>query len=243
MVCVDRATSCTSAATAVSRSAAPTSCARSRPRKKCSSTAARSCSSIARRRAISSAPRRGSSASGFARAREIVDDAAGGARCYARFLDRRSSAQDDPWAERAHGKDAAEFAPLRADARARRRMSWLDVGPLAACRSAARASCASAARHRGVPHGRRRGLRAARQLPAPRRAAVAGHRARRRASPARCTTGSSICKQRQRGRRGRRLHADVRDASRRRPRRDRLPARDGARVAFDPTRVRAFERA
>ena len=46
-------------------------------------------------------------------------------------------------------------------------------------------------RRRRVPHRRRPGLRAARPLPAQGRAAVAGHRHRPTAWPARCTTGRS----------------------------------------------------
>jgi nitrite reductase (NADH) large subunit len=44
----------------------------------------------------------------------IVDDAAGRQALYARFLESQTHAQVDPWAERAKGKDADEFAPLRA---------------------------------------------------------------------------------------------------------------------------------
>jgi nitrite reductase (NADH) large subunit len=45
---------------------------------------------------------------------KIVDDAAGRRALYVRFLEAQKFAQIDPWAERARGKDAAEFAPLRA---------------------------------------------------------------------------------------------------------------------------------
>jgi nitrite reductase (NADH) large subunit len=44
----------------------------------------------------------------------IVDDAAGRRTLYERFLESQRFAQVDPWAERANGKDAEEFAPLRA---------------------------------------------------------------------------------------------------------------------------------
>jgi nitrite reductase (NADH) large subunit len=44
----------------------------------------------------------------------IVDDAAGRRALNARFLESQKYSQIDPWAERANGKDAAEFAPLRA---------------------------------------------------------------------------------------------------------------------------------
>jgi len=45
---------------------------------------------------------------------KIVDDAAGRQALYSRFLAAQKYSQVDPWAERAHGKDAAEFAPLEA---------------------------------------------------------------------------------------------------------------------------------
>jgi len=45
---------------------------------------------------------------------KIVDDAAGRQALYSRFLVAQKYSQVDPWAERAHGKDAAEFAPLEA---------------------------------------------------------------------------------------------------------------------------------
>jgi nitrite reductase (NADH) large subunit len=44
----------------------------------------------------------------------IVDDAPGRRALCARFLESQKYSQVDPWAERAAGKDAAEFAPLRA---------------------------------------------------------------------------------------------------------------------------------
>jgi nitrite reductase (NADH) large subunit len=46
----------------------------------------------------------------------IVDDAAGRRALCARFLQSQTHSQTDPWAERAHGKDAEEFAALRAAA-------------------------------------------------------------------------------------------------------------------------------
>jgi len=42
----------------------------------------------------------------------VVEDAAGRAELYARFLESQRYSQDDPWKERAHGKDAHEYAPL-----------------------------------------------------------------------------------------------------------------------------------
>ena len=45
---------------------------------------------------------------------KIVVDAAGRQALYSRFLVAQKYSQVDPWAERAHGKDAAEFAPLEA---------------------------------------------------------------------------------------------------------------------------------
>ncbi|MDO9010322.1 MAG: nitrite reductase large subunit NirB [Gallionella sp.] len=42
----------------------------------------------------------------------IVDDAAGRVELYARFLESQRYSQDDPWKERAEGKDAHEFAAL-----------------------------------------------------------------------------------------------------------------------------------
>jgi len=42
----------------------------------------------------------------------IVDDAAGRVELYARFLESQKHSQDDPWKERAAGKDAHEFAAL-----------------------------------------------------------------------------------------------------------------------------------
>jgi nitrite reductase (NADH) large subunit len=48
----------------------------------------------------------------------IVDDAAGRRALHERFLESQRFSQVDPWAERANGKDAEEFAPLRAPATA-----------------------------------------------------------------------------------------------------------------------------
>ena len=48
----------------------------------------------------------------------IVDDAARRRALYERFVESQRVAQVDPWAERANGKDADEFAPLRAPATA-----------------------------------------------------------------------------------------------------------------------------
>jgi nitrite reductase (NADH) large subunit len=48
----------------------------------------------------------------------IVEDAAGRKALYARFLESQKYSQTDPWAERAAGLHAEEFAPLRAAARA-----------------------------------------------------------------------------------------------------------------------------
>ena len=42
----------------------------------------------------------------------IVDDATGRVELYARFLESQRYSQDDPWKERAEGKDAHEFAAL-----------------------------------------------------------------------------------------------------------------------------------
>ena len=42
----------------------------------------------------------------------IVEDAAGRAELYARFLESQRYSQDDPWKERAEGKDAHEYAAL-----------------------------------------------------------------------------------------------------------------------------------
>ena len=47
---------------------------------------------------------------------KIVDDAGVRRALYARFLVAQKYSQIDPWAERAHGKDATEFAPLEARA-------------------------------------------------------------------------------------------------------------------------------
>jgi nitrite reductase (NADH) large subunit len=44
----------------------------------------------------------------------IVEDAPGRRALCERFLESQKYSQVDPWAERAAGKDAAEFAPLRA---------------------------------------------------------------------------------------------------------------------------------
>ncbi len=81
---------------------------------------------------------------GLSHVRErIVDDAKGRGALCARFLESQKYSQTDPWAERAAGKQAEEFAPLRAAVRRDRsacRMSWIDVGPLdGVARSAARA--------------------------------------------------------------------------------------------------------
>jgi nitrite reductase (NADH) large subunit len=46
----------------------------------------------------------------------VVEDAAARRALCARFLESQRFAQVDPWAERANGKDAAEFAPLEAQA-------------------------------------------------------------------------------------------------------------------------------
>ena len=42
----------------------------------------------------------------------IVADAAGRTELYARFLESQQHSQDDPWKERAEGKDAHEYAAL-----------------------------------------------------------------------------------------------------------------------------------
>ncbi|NOU01199.1 MAG: NAD(P)/FAD-dependent oxidoreductase [Gallionella sp.] len=42
----------------------------------------------------------------------VVEDAAGRAELYARFLESQRYSQDDPWKERAEGKDAHEYAAL-----------------------------------------------------------------------------------------------------------------------------------
>ncbi len=42
----------------------------------------------------------------------VVDDANGRAELYARFLESQQHSQDDPWKERAEGKDASEYASL-----------------------------------------------------------------------------------------------------------------------------------
>jgi nitrite reductase (NADH) large subunit len=44
----------------------------------------------------------------------IVDDESGRKALYARFLESQKYSQTDPWAERAKGVQADEFAPLRA---------------------------------------------------------------------------------------------------------------------------------
>jgi nitrite reductase (NADH) large subunit len=49
---------------------------------------------------------------GYVKAR-VVEDRASREALYARFLESQKHAQIDPWTERAHGKDAAEFAPLQ----------------------------------------------------------------------------------------------------------------------------------
>jgi hypothetical protein len=50
---------------------------------------------------------------GLSRVKErIVDDAAGRRALHARFLESQRFSQIDPWAERAHGGDAAEFMPV-----------------------------------------------------------------------------------------------------------------------------------
>jgi nitrite reductase (NADH) large subunit len=43
---------------------------------------------------------------------QIVDDPERRAALYARFLKSQETSQDDPWAARAHGRDAHEFEPL-----------------------------------------------------------------------------------------------------------------------------------
>ena len=48
---------------------------------------------------------------GYVKAR-VVEDRASRKALYARFLESQRYAQVDPWAERARGKDAEEFAPL-----------------------------------------------------------------------------------------------------------------------------------
>jgi nitrite reductase (NADH) large subunit len=48
----------------------------------------------------------------------VVDDAARRRALHERFIESQKFAQVDPWAERAGGKDADEFAPLRAPAQA-----------------------------------------------------------------------------------------------------------------------------
>ena len=42
----------------------------------------------------------------------VVENAAERAELYARFLDSQRYSQDDPWKERAAGKDAHEYQPL-----------------------------------------------------------------------------------------------------------------------------------
>ena len=57
---------------------------------------------------------------GLTYARErVVDDEAGRKALHARFLESQKYSQVDPWAERAAGKDASEFAPLRPQLEAR----------------------------------------------------------------------------------------------------------------------------
>ncbi len=78
-----------------------------------------SSSSIARRRITSSAPRPGSRASASTIVKQrLVEDAEGRRALHARFLYAQSFVQDDPWARRAKGEDAHEFARLPALARA-----------------------------------------------------------------------------------------------------------------------------
>ena len=71
---------------------------------------------------------------GLSHVRErIVDDADGRKALYARFLESQKYSQTDPWAERAAGVQAEEFAPLRAEVAAGARVvSWVDLGPLTA---------------------------------------------------------------------------------------------------------------
>jgi nitrite reductase (NADH) large subunit len=53
---------------------------------------------------------------GLSHVREkIVDDAKGRRALYGRFLESQKYSQVDPWAERANGKEAEEFAPLSAE--------------------------------------------------------------------------------------------------------------------------------
>jgi nitrite reductase (NADH) large subunit len=42
----------------------------------------------------------------------VVEDAASRAALYARFLESQKYSQDDPWKERAEGKDAHEYESL-----------------------------------------------------------------------------------------------------------------------------------
>ena len=53
---------------------------------------------------------------GLSHVRErIVDDAKARKALYDRFLESQKYSQTDPWAERAAGKQADEFVPLRAE--------------------------------------------------------------------------------------------------------------------------------
>jgi nitrite reductase (NADH) large subunit len=47
----------------------------------------------------------------------IVDDHAGRKALYERFLESQKFSQTDPWAARAAGAQAEEFAPLHAESR------------------------------------------------------------------------------------------------------------------------------
>ena len=106
------ATSCTWAATAASRCASPTCCARWRPRHRSWNTAAPSSSSTARRPTTWSAPRPGSSGSAWPIKQHVVDDAAGRAELFERFKFSQQFVQIDPWKERAEGKAAHEYESL-----------------------------------------------------------------------------------------------------------------------------------
>ena len=165
----------------------------------------------------------------------IVDDAAGRRALYERFrriADALAGGSRGPSARTARTRTSSRRCARRRDGN-RRRERRHELGRRGSRERPARARRAHAEdrqpRDRSVPHGHGRSVRAARPLPASRRAAVAGHRARRpRDLPAaRLGHRSEI---RLRDRRRRRQHADVRGANRRRPRRDR-PAgeRRGAR--------------
>ena len=71
---------------------------------------------------------------GLSHVRErIVDDAKERKALYARFLESQKYSQTDPWAERAAGKQAEEFASLTvASAAGARVVSWIDLGALTA---------------------------------------------------------------------------------------------------------------